>query len=679
MSLTRPPRSDHSEALLFLRRRHAQRPSGAAAASAEWCRHAAAIAISLVACVHVPGDAQRSGGRTATEAKSETSAGEQEAVRAIEDSAPRFVAQSDAYVFVSSRTGVPQLFRASWRRPQDPPVQLTSGAEGLPAFYGERPRVAAGGTQVVFHCGAFEWCRLDMRGGGPGERRKGPTGTLYQFGPLTSRASPGVFYFEGRQKDSPGLHLYAGDFDGPSDVRLVYEDPTINGWLRDVAADGKHAAVIDMRSHDDWALVVVDLDARGARRLYPAARVRAKVSSVVFSADSKRVLVGTDEGGDHATVLALDIESGAELARYEEPTFPGAEVTWLALSELGDRLAVTLSAGSVDVVRVLEASSLRRVGPIDPAVPAGQGTAEAFTPDGAGMVVSWATPNESRAIYVVPLDGSVLEPLDRSRPPRARELLVDASVERVASFDGTLLPTNVYRPRTSSVVRHPVLVHLSSGPGSTAMLARTPLVDFFLREGFVVIEPNVRGAPGFGRSFQALDDGRRRVDSFRDIGAVARWAGAQEWADPRRMVVMGASYSGYQALMTLATEPALWRAGVDLYGITDWKTFYETTNRGTASVYAREVGSPITDGDFLEAISPLRLTASMRAPLFVYHGRNDGQVPIAQSEALVRRLSAQGVEVTTLFAEGEGHGMEAPATRREFFAKLRAFLRQTVR
>lgn len=117
-----------------------------------------------------------------------------------------------------------------------------------------------------------------------------------------------------------------------------------------------------------------------------------------------------------------------------------------------------------------------------------------------------------------------------------------------------------------------------------AKLERSELTDAFLERGYAVVEPNVRGSAGFGRAFELLDDGPKRPESLEDIAAVARWLGRQSWVDADRLVLAGASYSGYQVLMSLTSHPELWRGGIDLYGITDWRSFFETTNPATAAM-----------------------------------------------------------------------------------------------
>ena len=45
--------------------------------------------------------------------------------------------------------------------------------------------------------------------------------------------------------------------------------------------------------------------------------------------------------------------------------------------------------------------------------------------------------------------------------------------------------------------------------------------------GVAVIHPNVRGSSGYGKSYLALDNGMKREDSVKDIGALLDWIAKQ--------------------------------------------------------------------------------------------------------------------------------------------------------
>ena len=56
-----------------------------------------------------------------------------------------------------------------------------------------------------------------------------------------------------------------------------------------------------------------------------------------------------------------------------------------------------------------------------------------------------------------------------------------------------------------------------------------------------MIYPNVRGSSGFGKTFLTLDNGFKREDSVKDIGAFLDWAGRDAGIDDARIAVTGGS------------------------------------------------------------------------------------------------------------------------------------------
>jgi hypothetical protein len=145
-------------------------------------------------------------------------------------------------------------------------VQLTHFAEGVPDGTGARRVISPDGKQVAFRCRAG-FCRIDTAGGAHLAQRAGAVGSMYQFGPFIAREQPGRYYFEARWKEARGLSIYADEFESEAPARLVFREPSINGWLQDVSVDGRRALALDMRSHTDWALVLVDLVGGTSRQI----------------------------------------------------------------------------------------------------------------------------------------------------------------------------------------------------------------------------------------------------------------------------------------------------------------------------------------------------------------------------------------------------------------------------
>src|SRR5262249_34656871 len=212
------------------------------------------------------------------------------------------------------------------------------------------------------------------------------------------------------------------------------------------------------------------------------------------------------------------------------------------------------------------------------------------------------------------------------------------------------------------------------GPAGNSRIRWAAYSAFFIGQGYAWVEPNVRGSGGFGRAFEEADNGPRRLTAFDDVERTGRWAASQPWADPSRVIIFGGSYGGYTVLIGLTRMPGLWRAGVDLFGLANLKTFMASTTGLIREVFLLEFGDPDKDGTFLDSISPLKDAERITAPLFVYAGANDPRVPRSESDLIVRALRERHVPVEYMVADNEGHSLSRKETSIEFLARSARFL-----
>jgi dipeptidyl aminopeptidase/acylaminoacyl peptidase len=255
--------------------------------------------------------------------------------------------------------------------------------------------------------------------------------------------------------------------------------------------------------------------------------------------------------------------------------------------------------------------------------------------------------------------------------------MVTPTMEPIASFDGESIPTYVYRPGPSGALDEdpvPVVVYLHGGPEAQHTPTFDPIVQYLVAAGFAVVAPNVRGSTGYGKRFEHLDDGRKRLDAVADLAAVHDWIAASGDLDARRAALLGGSYGGYLVLAGLAFQPERWAAGVDIVGISSLVTFLENTAEWRRKVREAEYGSLTDDREFLEEASPLSRADRIRAPLLLIHGANDPRVPVAEAEQIHATVSANGVRSELLVYADEGHGLSRRANRLDAYPKVLAFL-----
>ena len=82
-----------------------------------------------------------------------------------------------------------------------------------------------------------------------------------------------------------------------------------------------------------------------------------------------------------------------------------------------------------------------------------------------------------------------------------------------------------------------------------------------------------------------------------------------------------------------------------------------------ASISKVEYGDPDTEGDLLDALSPIHKLERVVAPTLVLHGANDTNVPVYEAEQVVEELRKRHVPVEYILFPDEGHGFRNEQNR----------------
>jgi dipeptidyl aminopeptidase/acylaminoacyl peptidase len=209
-----------------------------------------------------------------------------------------------------------------------------------------------------------------------------------------------------------------------------------------------------------------------------------------------------------------------------------------------------------------------------------------------------------------------------------------------------------------------VLINIHGGPEGQARPGFQGRGNYLLNElGVAIIEPNVRGSTGYGKSFVKLDNGFKREDTVKDIGALLDWIGRQPELDDSRIMVTGGSYGGYMTLMVATTYDERICCSLDVVGISNLATFLTHTESYRRDLRRVEYGDE-RDREmrtFMDRTAPLNNAAKITKPLFVVQGANDPRVPRSEAEQMVATVKRNGGPVWYLLAKDEGHGFRKKA------------------
>ena len=241
------------------------------------------------------------------------------------------------------------------------------------------------------------------------------------------------------------------------------------------------------------------------------------------------------------------------------------------------------------------------------------------------------------------------------------------------SVDGLEVQGWLYRPQREA---QGTIVYVHGGPTAHSLDQINAQIQFFVRQGYVVLDPNYRGSTGFGLGFrEAIKKdgwGGREQDDIRSGIEALLQAGI---AQPGRVGITGTSYGGYSSWCGITRwDSSILAAAAPICGMTDLVVDYETT-RPDLRPYSEEMlgGSPTQVPDRYRERSPIHFVEQIRGKLLIVQGGQDPNVTPKNVRAVCAALDAAGVAYEVLVFPDEGHGISRPRNQRVLFERLVTF------
>ncbi|HLJ95831.1 MAG TPA: S9 family peptidase [Gemmataceae bacterium] len=242
------------------------------------------------------------------------------------------------------------------------------------------------------------------------------------------------------------------------------------------------------------------------------------------------------------------------------------------------------------------------------------------------------------------------------------------------SFDQRKIHTLVVKPRIPRLGNPPpAIVYVHGGPNSQHTFSFDPYIHVLAEAGFVVLAPNYRGSTGYGKQFEDLNNKDWGGGDLKDLVWAVKHFAAKGEIDGKRVGITGGSYGGYMTLMALARTPDIWAAGVELYGMPDLVMDYLLTKSRFGDWYETEMGNPKTHAALFRERSPLPYLDDIKAPLLIFQGTNDTNVPKSEADLLVAVLKELKKEYEYIVYDNEGHGFTRRQNLLDFYRRSSEF------
>ncbi|WP_341889939.1 prolyl oligopeptidase family serine peptidase [Variovorax sp. YR752] len=589
-------------------------------------------------------------------------------------------------------TSTVQLFRVA--EPMGEPEPLTSFAEPVRRASWE-PR---NGEYLVFERSnggdeAAQLYRLDLDSRqvtlltAPGERHA-IEGWMNRSSQLIASSVPLDRTAQGGTRDEVRLTLTLFDPARPTQRRRLAELPGTGWEVGGVSRDDRRIVLTRYLSATESQVWLLDVASGRTTQLLPArgSRHKGRYLAQGFRASDGAIWVLSDRGSEFLQLQLLRRGHLKPLSRHirwdVEQAIPTRDGRWVAAQVNVD--------GRLEL-RLFDARTLRERPA--PALPAGSVRALGVHPQRGEIVVAIDGAKGPSELYtVVPPPAKVrgkaalaapAERWTRAHVPAGidPQTFADAQIVRWKTFDGRSISGWLHLPPDRFAGPRPVLIDIHGGPEAQARVGFMGRYNHFVEDlGIAIVQPNVRGSAGYGKTFLALDNGMKREDAVKDIGALLDWVATQPRLDASRVVVSGGSYGGYMSLAVAATYPERLSGAIDVVGISNFVTFLRNTESYRRDLRRVEYGDERDEAmrSFLERISPTSNASKIVKPLFVVQGRNDPRVPWTEAEQIVEKVRANGTTVWYLRAENEGHGFQRKENADYQFWATTLFLRETL-
>lgn len=500
------------------------------------------------------------------------------------------------------------------------------------------------------------------------------------------------FIFTGNDESPSDFYVYRYDFKGadgtPTKTKLLGKP---GSWAAgDATKDKGRVLVGEYRSISDSSIFELDTKTGAMKDLGLKAEGSPTTgqSVVGYMPGETGVLMVADIENGMPKLFLRDLGSGQVTKAISE--LDGFEIDGASMNPERDTLAVVINQDGYGVLKLYRLPTFQ---PIEmPAIEAGvvsvvelKGNRISWSLSNArvpGVAYSWTIPNpgaDAESPRQVTFADTQGIGLSRFEAPK---------LVKYKSFDGLEIPAFVFvPPNARSGQPIPFVVQYHGGPEGQWRPTFTATVQYLLAQGFGVMQPNVRGSTGYGRSFHMMDDYKKRWDSVRDGVLAAQWLVDNRMATPGKISTYGGSYGGFMSVACLVEDQErvdrgeqkqrLFGAGIDVVGIVNMKTFLEQTSGYRRKLREAEYG-PLSDPAFLESVSSIKKIDKINVPMMIAHGLNDPRVPVGEAMQLAVGLMSKGIEPVQFFAPDEGHGFQKLSNRLLFNKRAVQFLNDTI-
>lgn len=294
------------------------------------------------------------------------------------------------------------------------------------------------------------------------------------------------------------------------------------------------------------------------------------------------------------------------------------------------------------------------------------------------FINSWSDMNTPYVVTRMNNRGDILDVIEDNEEVRQAAAEYGLPQKELFSFetvDGTTLYGWMIKPSGADESHPcPVILYQYSGPGSNEMINEwgagfypgASLEALLTFKGYAVAVVDGRGTGRRGADFKKQTYKHLGVMESQDQVAAAQYLGSLPYIDADRIAIWGWSYGGYNTLMSMSEGTPVFKCGVAVAPVTDWR-YYD------APYTERFMQEPKQNADGYHDASAIDRINRLHGRLLIVHGLDDDNVFFSNTASYIEALINAGVDFDMQVYPGKEHSITGYAHRKHLFTRILRF------
>lgn len=242
----------------------------------------------------------------------------------------------------------------------------------------------------------------------------------------------------------------------------------------------------------------------------------------------------------------------------------------------------------------------------------------------------------------------------------------------------------IYPPGFDPGRAYPTLLYCQGGPQSTVSQFWSYRWNFQIMaaNGYIIVAPNRRGVPGFGKEWKEQISGGYGGQNMQDYLSAIDSLAKEPYVDENRLGAVGASYGGFSVYWLAGHHEGRFKAFIAHDGAFNMESKYLETEEMWFVNW--DLGGPFWDT--LNQVaqnsfenSPHHFIQKWDTPILVIHGEKDYRIPASQGMQAFAAARLRGIPSRLLLFPEENHWVLSAHNgilwQREFFSWLDQWLK----